>query len=174
MTDIHTADDDRRILRDAPSNGDDWDDNTWAAWFRTAERAHGERFDGDTKPANPRALLGALLHSARWALTLTKQGQTDEANEHVDAIERLIGAYRDAVNVEQPGVVGNELVVQWLDKAEGQDWWRDWGGSIPGLFLDEGKRLVKRARAAMPDKKVRLARRITLFRVEEIAEEQPA
>lgn len=99
-----TETDDRRILRAAPADSDDWDDETWAAWFRCAARAHGERFDGDTKPATPRDLLGALLHSARQALTLTKQGQADEANEHVDAIERLIGAYRKATQAPAESV----------------------------------------------------------------------
>ena len=31
---------DRRILRSAPADSDDWDDETWAAWWRAAERAH--------------------------------------------------------------------------------------------------------------------------------------
>jgi hypothetical protein len=91
-----TIEDDRRILAAASLDSDDWDDATWAAWFRAAARAHGERFDGDTKPANARTLLGALLRSARWAVTLTKQGQDDEAAEHVEAIERLTAAYRVA------------------------------------------------------------------------------
>lgn len=32
---------DREILATASRNSDDWDDDTWAAWFRTAERIHG-------------------------------------------------------------------------------------------------------------------------------------
>lgn len=39
----HTADDDRKILAGAPKDSDDWDDKTWAAWFRHAERVHGTR-----------------------------------------------------------------------------------------------------------------------------------
>ena len=35
--------DDRRILRAAPADSDDWDDATWAAWARVADRAHGKR-----------------------------------------------------------------------------------------------------------------------------------
>lgn len=31
---------DSQILRSASNDSNDWDDNTWAAWFRTAERAH--------------------------------------------------------------------------------------------------------------------------------------
>lgn len=100
MSDVHTADDDRRILCAAPADSDDWDDSTWAAWFRCAERANGERFDGDTKAASPSDLLVALTHSARMALTATKQGQPSTANEHVDAIERLVGAYRAAAQPE--------------------------------------------------------------------------
>ncbi|MGY4931612.1 hypothetical protein ACWD7T_10905 [Streptomyces sp. 900116325] len=33
---------DRQILRASSSDSDDWDDETWAAWFRTAERVHGD------------------------------------------------------------------------------------------------------------------------------------
>ncbi|MFB6776557.1 hypothetical protein ACFCX0_03800 [Streptomyces sp. NPDC056352] len=33
---------DTQILRAASSDSDDWDDDTWAAWFRTAERVHGD------------------------------------------------------------------------------------------------------------------------------------
>lgn len=36
------TDDDRRILAGAPIDSDDWDDATWAAWWRAAERAHGK------------------------------------------------------------------------------------------------------------------------------------
>ena len=34
---------DRAILKAAPESSDDWDDATWAAWWRTAERVHGDR-----------------------------------------------------------------------------------------------------------------------------------
>jgi hypothetical protein len=98
-----TIEDDRRLLADAPPNSDDWDDATWAAWFRAAARAHGGRFDGDTKAANPAALLTAILHSARWAVILNKKGQTGEVGEHVDAIEHLLAAYRLAVSVQAEG-----------------------------------------------------------------------
>jgi hypothetical protein len=42
-------DEDSAVLRAASSNSDDWEDATWAAWFRTAERAHGE-FPGEKSP----------------------------------------------------------------------------------------------------------------------------
>ncbi|WP_381801007.1 hypothetical protein [Streptomyces niveus] len=38
---------DSQILRAASWDSDQWDDDTWAAWFRTAERAHG---DGKGRP----------------------------------------------------------------------------------------------------------------------------
>lgn len=44
-----TRDEDAEILRSADSNSDNWDDATWAAWFRTAERAHSE-FPGEKRP----------------------------------------------------------------------------------------------------------------------------
>jgi hypothetical protein len=163
-----TIEDDRRLLADAPPNSDDWDDATWAAWFRAAARAHGGRFDGDTKAANPTALLTAILHSARWAVILHKQGQAGEAGEHIEGIERLITAYRDAVQVDQPGVVGNELVVQILDK-EGR--WRDWRAPMPGLFLDHGRQQLAQARLGVPEREFRLVRRTTVQRVEEIVDE---
>lgn len=37
-TEIETRD--SQILRAASNDSNDWDDATWAAWFRTAERAH--------------------------------------------------------------------------------------------------------------------------------------
>lgn len=45
------AEDDRHTLAMAPRNGADWDDATWAAWWRAAERAHGElrQHVGDTE-----------------------------------------------------------------------------------------------------------------------------
>lgn len=33
---------DRQILAAAPHASDDWDDATWAAWWRTCERIHGD------------------------------------------------------------------------------------------------------------------------------------
>lgn len=33
---------DRQILRASSSDSDEWDDESWAAWFRTAERVHGD------------------------------------------------------------------------------------------------------------------------------------
>jgi hypothetical protein len=113
--------------------------------------------------------LTGLAQQGRYAHEFARAGRTQEALEHLEAIERLATAYRNAVHAEQPGVVANELAVQWQDD---EGWWRTWGGSIPGLFLDEGKRLVKQARAALPDKKVRLVRQMTLVRIEELASEQ--
>lgn len=40
--DIDAIEADRAILRAAPDSSDDWDDATWAAWWRTAERVHGD------------------------------------------------------------------------------------------------------------------------------------
>jgi chromosome segregation ATPase len=34
---------DSRLLFAASDNSDDWDDATWAAWARTADRIHAER-----------------------------------------------------------------------------------------------------------------------------------
>lgn len=36
---------DSALLKGASSNSDDWDDATWAAWFRAAERAASDRRD---------------------------------------------------------------------------------------------------------------------------------
>ena len=47
--------------------------------------------------AHPIDYLRGVADSARHAVSLTKAGRADEAAEHVDAIERLTAAYRDAV-----------------------------------------------------------------------------
>jgi hypothetical protein len=123
-----------------------------------------------TADDKPHIFLAGLAQQGDYAYGFAKAGRTEEALEHAAAIERLIAAYREAVHTEEPGVVGNELVVQWwLDREER---WRDWGGSIPGLFLEDAQRLLKQARTAVPEGKFRLVRRKTLFRVEEIADKQ--
>ncbi|MFJ6667455.1 hypothetical protein [Streptomyces sp. NPDC091383] len=33
---------DRATLKNAPRDSEDWDDDIWAAWWRTAERVHGD------------------------------------------------------------------------------------------------------------------------------------
>ncbi|HEY9354078.1 MAG TPA: hypothetical protein VIP28_12540 [Nocardioides sp.] len=38
-----TAEHDSRLLKAAPSNSDDWDDATWAAWCRHVDRVHQDR-----------------------------------------------------------------------------------------------------------------------------------
>ena len=46
MPELETvAVEDARILRSASTDSDDWNDGQWAAWFRTAERAHGDGQD---------------------------------------------------------------------------------------------------------------------------------
>jgi hypothetical protein len=40
--DLDAIEADRVTLKAAPQNSDDWDDKTWAAWWRTAERVHGD------------------------------------------------------------------------------------------------------------------------------------
>ncbi|MFF4346747.1 hypothetical protein [Streptomyces sp. NPDC001530] len=42
VADLEQQIDDRRILRAAPKDSTDWDDATWAAWWRAAARAHGD------------------------------------------------------------------------------------------------------------------------------------
>lgn len=115
--------------------------------------------------------LTGLAQQADYAHGFAKAGRTAEALEHLQAIERLIAAYRDAIHVEQPGVIGNELVVQ---RRDGDGHWVGHGGSIPGLFLEEGKRLLKQARTGYPQAQFRLVRFMTLCRIEEIPEQQDA
>lgn len=46
MPDIDTAAaEDARILRSASSDSNEWNDTEWDAWFRTAERVHGDGQD---------------------------------------------------------------------------------------------------------------------------------
>jgi hypothetical protein len=56
--------------------------------------------DTDTPPATARPgdYLRGMAYSVCHAIRLTKDGDPVEAGEHVDAIERLIAAYRTAVN----------------------------------------------------------------------------
>ncbi|AKZ60756.1 hypothetical protein SAM23877_p047 (plasmid) [Streptomyces ambofaciens ATCC 23877] len=53
----------------------------------------------ETAPADesPHAYMDAVQDSAAWAYALTKAGQTAEALEHVEAMERLLAVYRRAV-----------------------------------------------------------------------------
>ncbi|MEE1812643.1 hypothetical protein [Streptomyces sp. BE133] len=44
--------------------------------------------------------LRGIAHGANHAINLTKENRPDEAKEHVDAIERLIAAYRAAAPKE--------------------------------------------------------------------------
>ncbi|MGW2267118.1 hypothetical protein [Streptomyces koyangensis] len=39
------TDHDRELLRRASDDSNDWDDATWAAWWRIAEQAHEDRHD---------------------------------------------------------------------------------------------------------------------------------
>jgi hypothetical protein len=62
-----------------------------------------ETIDTETPPATARPVdyLRGMAYSMCHAITLTKAGDADEAGEHVDAIERLIDAYRTAVKETQ-------------------------------------------------------------------------
>jgi hypothetical protein len=113
----------------------------------------------------PHIFLAGLGQQGDYAYGFAKAGQQTEALEHAAAIERLIAAYRDAIHVDQPGVVGIELVVQMLDK-EGR--WQDWRAPLPGLFLEDGQRQLAQARRGIPEREFRLIRRTTIQRVEEI------
>lgn len=54
----------------------------------------------DTTAARPIDLLRGILDGTRHAIRLTKEGRTAEATEHVDAIDRLTAAYRNAVGTQ--------------------------------------------------------------------------
>jgi hypothetical protein len=56
--------------------------------------------DTETPPATARPVdyLRGMAYSMCHAIHLTKEGDVGEAGEHVDAIERLITAYRTAVS----------------------------------------------------------------------------
>lgn len=56
--------------------------------------------ENETPTASPSDLLDTLSHCAHLALTATEQERAVEANEHVDAIERLVRAYRTAAQPE--------------------------------------------------------------------------
>ena len=56
--------------------------------------------DTETPPATARPVdyLRGMAYSMCHAIRLTKEGDVGGAGEHVDAIERLIVAYRTAVS----------------------------------------------------------------------------
>jgi hypothetical protein len=55
---------DREILRAAPKSSDDWDDETWAAWWHTAERVNANR--RTVTEYGIRFSDGSVLHSDSW------------------------------------------------------------------------------------------------------------
>jgi hypothetical protein len=59
-----------------------------------------ETIDTESPPAMARPVdyLRGMAYSMCHAIRLTKEGDVGEAGEHVDAIERLIIAYRTAVS----------------------------------------------------------------------------
>lgn len=72
--------DDSRLLAAAPSSSDDWDDDTWAAWARIADRAHAAR------PTI--AELLAELAEARTKLEIAER-RNEELAERLDKDNRL-------------------------------------------------------------------------------------
>lgn len=73
MPDIDTAAaEDARILRSASSDSDDWTDTEWDAWFRTAERVHGDGQDR-TPLFNRVGALMARVAELEAALAATGQ-----------------------------------------------------------------------------------------------------
>ncbi|NUS82718.1 MAG: hypothetical protein HOY75_08190 [Streptomyces sp.] len=56
----------------------------------------------DEQPT-PGNYLTAMCHSILHAIELTKAGNLYEAGEHVDAVERLIGGYRDVMGEPERG-----------------------------------------------------------------------
>jgi hypothetical protein len=59
----------------------------------------------ETSPATARPVdyLRGMAYSMCHAIRLTQKGDQGEAGEHVDAIERLIAAYRTAVEDRMQG-----------------------------------------------------------------------
>lgn len=56
---------DREALRAAAANSAEWDDNTWAAWARVADRAHQERRDRITRLETENEQLRTELNEVR-------------------------------------------------------------------------------------------------------------
>ncbi|MFE7111712.1 hypothetical protein ACFU98_29815 [Streptomyces sp. NPDC057575] len=56
---------DSAILRAAPDNSDDWDDRTWAAWARAADKAHNAKRPDDEQIES----LADTLYDALYAIT---------------------------------------------------------------------------------------------------------
>jgi chromosome segregation ATPase len=65
---------DRELLRAAPKDSDDWDDATWAAWWRTAER-HDPHFKRKVTTAAAVAAQGALPMPVATVMPVAPQGR---------------------------------------------------------------------------------------------------
>lgn len=73
-----------------------------------------DQTETDATTPDPWHFLHAVIHGARHAVRLTREGRTAEAIEHVNAIDRLTTAYRTAVSREQQ-TAPTEVTVSCLD-----------------------------------------------------------
>lgn len=80
---------DREILRAASNNSDDWDDNTWAAWNRIADRAH--RLKAEVREAHER-LTHAQLTELRTKLAIVER-QNAELDAEVSRLRKENAEY---------------------------------------------------------------------------------
>ncbi|MFE1515820.1 hypothetical protein ACFW9I_03125 [[Kitasatospora] papulosa] len=101
MTTTPTPETDAAILRAAPETSDDWDDATWAAWGRVADRAMAS-----TRPADD--TLPAWLHqrftpegrAANW--DSLSDDDRSYWEHHARAVRRAVarGGFKNATTEE--------------------------------------------------------------------------
>lgn len=101
-----TVESDRRILAAAPADGNDWDDETWAAWHRAAARAHGTTPNRTQRnsPLTPEAL--AAIAARVEAAT---PGPWELVTESCDCSEGDCGHGRYAAYMRTPAGAVAEL-----------------------------------------------------------------
>ena len=92
---------DTAILAAAPDNSDDWDDRTWQAWGRAADRAHAPKRPTDDQIA----YLADTLYDALYAISPAAEAHFADETEGLKNTVRavLAGAQKlNAVPSEAP------------------------------------------------------------------------
>lgn len=87
---------DRQLLAAAPESSDDWDDATWAAWARTADRAHADRASA-VRADRDAAVAAAASHTLAKMTELRDRlkAMKDPARSGVSLAIHLVRALTD-------------------------------------------------------------------------------